>query len=418
MIDKKKLKHYCPVPFYSIEINTNETAKLCCVSSKRYKTNKNFIEFWNSEEMESVRERMLSDEPDHQDCGVCYSREDNFNFSKRYDDLYRYKRFFTKKLIFPAHLQLKITNICNLKCIMCSPQYSSKWNEDVDKLKHMRTSLVKTKPEYLEHDYLKKILSMYLQTKTLTPKKIELYGGEPMLAKHFWKIIYNIDPIKLKNVSFVTNTNGTIITDEHIKCLFRFKKCMINFSIDGIEDVFEFVRFPANWNRVESNIKKLITYQDKLPHKFEIGLYYTLSSYSAIGLNDFIDYCHKNGYKYYINIADTEPTPTEFYESRMNELKEKYTEEEINMLGLAVDPSINVVNFSHPSALPDRIKNKIINQVENKIDADDFYKIKNALNVGHVELNKIQKRFLVYCDLIKSVRGKDFKELMEKYESS
>lgn len=414
----KDSKHYCPIPFYSIEINTNDTVKLCCISSKRYKVEGDFFDFWSSGEINEVRERMLKDEPDHQDCGVCYSREKNFDFSKRLDELHKYKRFYSKKLVFPAHLQIKVTNVCNLKCIMCSPHYSSKWNEDVDKLKLFRTSLVKTKTQSLDYKYLKKLFAMYFQTKSLTPKRIELYGGEPMLAKNFWKIIYNASPLMLRNISFLTNTNGTILTKEHLQCLIKFKHCLINFSVDGIGENFEYVRFPAKWNEVEENIKKLHDYSIRFPHKFEMGLYFTFSSFSAIGLSEFLDYCKDKKYKYFINVADIEPTPTEMYKEKEDELRKQYTEEEINELGLNYFPSSDELGFSHPSVLPTHIKEKIVDDVKDKLSEEDLIKVKNSLFHSAPKLIQKQKQFLVYCDLVKEVRGVDFKKLLEKYESS
>lgn len=418
MNDIKKSKHYCPIPFYSIEINSNETVKLCCISSKRYNVNGDFFNFWNNGEINQVRERMLKDEADEQDCGVCYSREENFDFSKRLDEINKYGRNFDKKLVFPAHLQLKVTNICNLKCIMCSPHYSTKWNEDVDKLVLFRNTLTKTKPQVLDNKYLKKLFAMYFQTKTLTPKRIELYGGEPFLAKNFWKIIYNASPIMLRNISFLTNTNGTILTKEHLQCLIKFKHCMINFSVDGIGENFEYVRFPANWEEVEKNIRKINGYTQRFPHKFEMGLYFTFSSFSAIGLSDFIDYCKENKYSYFINIADTEPIQTNYYDEKSKELREKYSEEEINELGLNYSPSSEKIGFSHPAVLPDHIKEKIINDVKDKLNEEDFIKVKNSLLFEADKLRQIQKQFLVYCDLVKQVRGVDFKKLIEKYERS
>ena len=301
---------------------------------------------------------------------------------------------------------------------MCSPQYSTKWNEDVNKLVLLRDTLVKTKTEILDYKYLKKLLFMFFQNKSIDTKKLELYGGEPMLAKHFWKIVYNTDPSKLRDVHYITNTNGTVLTKEHLQCLSRFRKCMINFSIDGIEDNFEYVRYPAKWKVVENNLKKMISFRNRFPNKFEVGLYFTLSSFSAIGLNNFIDYCDKNKYHYYINVADVEPTPTENQQNKLKELKEKYTEEEIYSRGLVYNPTSNPIGFSHPSVLPNHIKEKIINQLESKLNKEDFFKVKNALTFEYEYLEKIQKKFLVYCDLVKEVRNVDFKNLMEIYESS
>lgn len=426
-INPKNTKFYCPIPFYSIEINTTDTAKLCCVSSRRYKTNMNFLEFWNSEEMENIRYRMLNDEEDSQNCGACYLKEKNYNDSKRLDEIKYGEQqgiTYTRKTNFPTHLQIKITNVCNLKCIMCSPHYSTKWNEDVDKLKHMRTKLTKTKAEVLDKSYLKKLITLFLNNKSLVPKKIELYGGEPMLAKNFWKTIENVEPLKLKNVNFLMNTNGTILTDDHLKNFIKFKKCIINLSIDGIEDVFEYVRFPAKWNVVEKNIKKLYAYKRRFSNRFELGLYFTLSSFSAPGLPKFIEYCNRNKYNYYINLADIEPEPTEMNDPKIEEMKKNYTTRELYDLGLVYNPTSVPIGFSHPSVLPENIKSKIIKDVESRLNTEDkiFYsrnltKIKNSLSFDDPNLEKMQKKFLLYCDLIKEVRGVDFKIILSNYES-
>ena len=69
-------------------------------------------------------------------------------------------------------------------------------------------------------------------------------GEEPFLSKEFWRIIDNTPYQQLRNVRFKCNTNGSVLNDAIITNLKKFKKIIINLSIDGIKDIFEYQRFP------------------------------------------------------------------------------------------------------------------------------------------------------------------------------
>ena len=86
----------------------------------------------------------------------------------------------------------------------------------------------------------------------------------------------------------------------------HYKKVNISFSIDGIGDKFEYMRYPANWNEVEENMKKF--------HK--IGLEFgnidfnwclTISSINVYSVPETIDYFYKHfknlGFSIYLNLV-------------------------------------------------------------------------------------------------------------------
>ena len=53
------------------------------------------------------------------------------------------------------------------------------------------------------------------------------------------------------------NTNGTQYPEEEILELFpHFKHVHVAFSIDDVEEQFEYQRYPATWSEVNSNIDK------------------------------------------------------------------------------------------------------------------------------------------------------------------
>lgn len=368
-------KTYCPVPFYSVELNPNNF-KLCCVSSKQYNyPNHNFLDFWKADTLDAIRKKNLDNIP-IADCTMCYNRDKKIGQSKRLNEITTNK-FYKEATEFPTHLQIKLSNICNLKCIMCSPDYSTKWNEDVQSFSLMR-NLQKSKTNYFKKEEIEAILTKFIKTNPTSNKTLELYGGEPMLAKKFWSYLDNFDADCLKNVNLQLVSNGTFIKDYHLNNMIKFKSVNFVISVDGIDEVFEFVRFPAKWCIVDRNIKKINDFAALQRNKFKFTLNFTLSSFSAIGLKHFLIYCKKYNYPYCINVATHESSTSKGY--------------------------------SNPGILQEHLKLLILNDIKNIIEARWFPIVKNAL-ADENSLEMKQKIF-DYYNLIKQHRKQDFISLV------
>lgn len=144
------------------------------------------------------------------------------------------------------HLEQSLT--CNLTCISCSSNYSSAWNRDY----HMfddafpRVHLVKF-PEEKWRD---------LDLHHL--EKLHFTGGEPLLNRDNKKILQHLSTRGvLKNVMLSYNTNGTVFPDQETLELWKESKFVrLFFSLDGVDSVFEYTRYPANWHEVQLNIQR------------------------------------------------------------------------------------------------------------------------------------------------------------------
>jgi MoaA/NifB/PqqE/SkfB family radical SAM enzyme len=90
---------------------------------------------------------------------------------------------------------------------------------------------------------------------------IHIAGGEFFYSKHCLKILEAIKQANVPNVEFITN--GTICDDKHITILKTFKNLSLRFSIDGIDNYYEFIRYPAKWDKVKTNI---LNYKNQLPN--------------------------------------------------------------------------------------------------------------------------------------------------------
>lgn len=144
------------------------------------------------------------------------------------------------------YLELQLDYVCNGGCIMCGPQYSSYWQQEMIKHSIPITPIQQT-------DHIDKILNLINIQKL---RKILFLGGEPFLATTDQKILPLIS--YPENVDLQYTTNGSIYpTQDRINLWKKFKSVVINFSIDGVGNRFEYVRYPLKWNIVQQNILKM-----------------------------------------------------------------------------------------------------------------------------------------------------------------
>ena len=137
---------------------------------------------------------------------------------------------------------LRPENTCNLKCLMCNPGLSSKWNEDIDLYaKYFGSSL--QLGQSFDWDYV------YEHTKDFA-SRIYIAGGEPFYMK---KAIQFLDRLSTheynrKNTRIAIQTNGTILHENLYNILKRFKKFAFSMSVDGVGDVDNLIRYPGNFD--------------------------------------------------------------------------------------------------------------------------------------------------------------------------
>lgn len=287
----------CLLPWIHTEIRPTGDLHPCCVFKDKSKFNieNTTIQEYSNGFLRDLRRKFL-DGAYIPECGNCWREEDSNKVSKR---MRSNKQFDISKYNLELdnfnlrYLDLKLGNTCNLKCVSCNSEYSSKWLSDELKL-YGRIFGFRGK-SWSEHYDLARIKNSLSNI-----EHIDFTGGEPFLISEHFKILEMLKELGIaKNISLHYNTNGTIKLDSYkINLLKEFKIIDIMFSIDCIEERFEYIRYPAKWHEVKDNFMLMLN------SGFNVAICYTLSSLNIYYFNEFVDWFNTLGipsYKLFVN---------------------------------------------------------------------------------------------------------------------
>lgn len=163
----------------------------------------------------------------------------------------------------PKIITFKLDYTCNLACVTCGPDLSTKWR-GITKRKDL--------PVQAQDDLVRKTIRNIDLSQLET---VHIFGGEPLLTVTHEIILEELLPWA-DNITVWYDTNATVYPSERTMELWsRFRLVRLKFSIDGTDSAFEYLRWPASWNQVADNILNM---KESLP------VNHMLSMRPAIGL--------------------------------------------------------------------------------------------------------------------------------------
>lgn len=288
----------------------------CCTNTNKHKTISP-KEFWFGEQRQSDIDKMNNGEK-IQGCEKCYKFEEEKQHSPRHVYM-NYKDTPAKKL--PTILDLDLSNLCNLKCIMCSADRSSMWAKAEGK----GVSSVDTK-------MLDELIDMSDDLLEIT-----IEGGEPSIMKDF---DYYFLALKKKgiiqNINLMIITNLTNISENFLNLMNDFKTVSLGISLDAFDKANQYIRWPSRWHTIENNMKKV----SKIVRVKEIYIMNTLNPLSMYNFGNFIQWVSKQQKVFQKNFtfgARTNCTNSPSYYNPMivpNKLKQKFIKDVKNNLHL------------------------------------------------------------------------------------
>jgi hypothetical protein len=161
-----------------------------------------------------------------------------------------------------------VDNICNGACQICNPQQSSK----IASLMKQPLLLNNDGYDILPHN---RITRLYL------------LGGEPSFSKKCKEILANLPPLL---ESLWITTNGSIMLTEIIPIADRGINVQINISVDGTGRIFEYARWPLQWDIVSGIIRQYTT----IPN-VNVCMIATVSALTVVDIENILKFSKEIG---------------------------------------------------------------------------------------------------------------------------
>ena len=312
-------ENFCLYPFTNFQLDPDGRARPCCkykVGDSSWQQDVPKIpdcsieDLWEQDEFKTLREQFLKNERpagckacwDEEDAGIKSMRLQKENAGKEHP----YSTFFDHiPRAFPRTLDLKFSNLCNLKCRICTPFLSSQWLSEVKALKTIDNFTYdlyskNSKEKFSSNPKNIEILKEWAPTIDL----LEFYGGEPLMQQEHndvLEIIYQHG--NPQHTGLYYNTNGTIFNEKFFELWSRFQTVTINFSIDDINDRFEYQRKNANWDQICHNIQLYKEYGEKYKVNLKLRIYSTVGILNVFYLPEFFEEMKKFGIEIYLNLV-------------------------------------------------------------------------------------------------------------------
>jgi len=270
MINKEDLKNsksFCMLPYMHIYGSAGGDMVPCCEAQEIPLNNpgESALESWNNDNYRELRRALANDERPER-CAVCWHNEDSGIVSNRQQWEHDNWNTFADKISVnddysvdnpPYWVELKVSNFCNLKCIMCSTHSSYKRVADLDIISKYTKDGYETRllrptdlfaslnewPELWDHVHT-----------------LQFTGGEPIINKEHYDLLEGIPTEAKKRIRLRYASNLSYIKFKKydlIKIWNEFKHVNIKVSMDGVGDVYNYIRQDGDWDTVYANMMAL-----------------------------------------------------------------------------------------------------------------------------------------------------------------
>lgn len=217
-------------------------------------------------------------------CKQCKNMEETGN--KSYRQWYNEAYGIDNEYPGPLRIDVKLSNSCNLACRSCGSHSSSFW------AKHLRDNGI-------EDDTMQVDPSWGLIKETMDKidlsvlDQIVFSGGETLLGNvlfQFLEYVSSRRPDGKMTISF--QTNGTqSIPKKYLELMSKFKLIKFNISIDGTQDKFKYLRWPASWQQMTDNILHL---RETVPANVMFLVEQTISIFTLLHKHDVPGWMARN----------------------------------------------------------------------------------------------------------------------------
>ena len=307
-------KHFCVLPWVHFHAWPDGKVMPCCIADSNMpvgeiRADETIIQMMNSEPYKEMRVAMMKDEPVAA-CKRCYDLELMGEWTMRQSHNMRrgleYVEYISDvtnddgslKEFQMKYMDIRFSNICNMKCRSCGPSCSSLWSAEF-----LENRGKEVFDEYFPKSNGKIVINnnddmtLMAKLKPYLDDVTEVYfaGGEIIITpEHYECLDYWVENDLCDQVELTYTTNfSTLSYKKSIDLMEYWKKfpqLKIWASLDAHGKVAECIRSGTDWDRIVRNIREV---KEQVPHaQFQITP--TISIWNIFDFPDFWDYMVDN----------------------------------------------------------------------------------------------------------------------------
>ena len=269
----------------------------------------------NTEHKKAQRARMLSGEKP-EECSYCWRAEATGNLSDRH---YRsgepwaaehYEQILIEDPLTwnvnPAYVEVNFSNVCNLRCSYCSPQFSSTWAQEVSRHGAYPTSNRHNSPDYFvgdRHVIPNRDHNPYLEAfwrwwPDLYPqlKHFRMTGGEPTMDKNTYRVFDYVLANPKPDLHLNTTSNFSqepVVFDKYLDYVKRLcegeniEHFMQFVSLDTWGKQAEYVRHGMDFDLVIANVERFLA---EVPYRNSLTFIITVSNLAIPNMHKLLEH--------------------------------------------------------------------------------------------------------------------------------
>jgi len=261
----------------------------------------------NTQHKKAQRRIMLQQERPGE-CSYCWNMEDLGQLSDRHYrsgepwaavDFERIKNSTGDEDAIPSYVEVNFNNACNLKCSYCSPQFSSSWQQEVERHGAFPTLVPHNAAEHFSgsrksipaRDHNPYVEAFWSWWPTLYPelKHFCMTGGEPLMDRNTYLVFDYVLAHPKSDLHLAVTSNFSVEPELSTKyfdyvqrlCNTDIEHFMQYVSLDsGIGPQAEYIRHGLDFKRLQNNVE---TYLGDIPYRNSLTFIVTMNNLSVTG---------------------------------------------------------------------------------------------------------------------------------------
>lgn len=248
------------------------------------------------------------------ECSYCWNAEDTGNMSDRH---YRSGEPWAKVHLqriqnqawdadeVPSYVEVNFSNVCNLACSYCSPQFSSTWAAQTERFGAYPTTVPHNDPGFFAKNPVipnrennPYVTAFWKWWPELYPqlKHFRMTGGEPLMDKNTYKVfdyvLANPKPDLHLNVTSNFSVEPALFNTylNKVKQLCEGEKIehfMQFVSVDTWGEQAEYIRNGLNFERLQENVERFLT---EIPGRNSLTFILTMNNLVLPGIQKLLEW--------------------------------------------------------------------------------------------------------------------------------